>query len=200
MHKLFFLLSLLCLQYNSFSLQVVPEFTAVFDAGKNAVLIKWQHKPGDIKTYTVQRSLDKNSWADIDIQGVPQNSDNRSFYFEDRESNAGEKYYRLKTISGTGAIAFSPVVMTVIGSPKAGWIMYPVPVKDMLTLDYRGTEPIKGVINVFILQSSGRILTKLRLCSLNKVIQVPVSNLGKGIYDVRIIIGGEIVWNQRFVK
>jgi hypothetical protein len=200
MYKLFFLLSLVCIQYNSFGLHRTPEFTAVFDAGKNAVLIKWQHKPGDIKTYTVQRSLDKSSWTDIDIQGVQQNTGNRPFYFEDREPGKGERYYRLKTISVNGAIEYSQVVTTVIGSRQAGWTMYPVPVTDLLTLDYRGAEPIKGVINIFILQSSGRILTKLRYSSLNKLIQIPVGNLGKGIYDVRIIIGGDIVWSQRFVK
>lgn len=200
MYKLLFLAGLLCTQYNSFSLPVTPEFTVVFDAGKNAVLIRWQDKPADIKTYIVQRSLDKSSWADIAIQGIPQNTETRSFYFEDKQPQAGENYYRLKSVSNAGIVEYSLPVMIIIASAKESWIMYPVPVKDMLTLDYRGAEPIKGVINIFIFQSSGRVLTKLRLCSLNKVIQIPVSNLGKGVYDIRIVIGGDIVWNQRFVK
>ncbi|MEO6541737.1 MAG: hypothetical protein ABIN74_12115 [Ferruginibacter sp.] len=200
MYKFLLLLSMLCFQYNVFSLDMGSDLTAVFDAGKNAVLIKWQHKPGEVKTYIVQRSQDKSSWTDIASQGVQQNAETISFNFEDKDPSAGENYYRLKCVSNQGEIKYSMVVMTIIGTSKAGWIMYPVPVTDMLTLDYRGAEPIQGVINVIILQSSGRILTKLRLCSLNKVIQVPVSNLGKGIYDVRIIIGGDIVWSQRFVK
>jgi hypothetical protein len=179
---------------------VAPEFTAVFDAGKNAVLIKWQHKPADIKTYIIQRSQDNSSWADIALQGILQNAETRSFYFEDKHPPAGENYYRLKCISNNGEIEYSLPVMIIIASPKASWIMYPVPVTDLLTLDYRGAEPIKGVINIFIFQSSGRVLTKLRCSSLNKVIQIPVSNLGKGIYDIRIIIEGDIVWNQRFIK
>ena len=28
----------------------------------------------------------------------------------------------------------------------------------------------------------------------------PVHNLGKGFYDIRVIIQGVLVWNQRFVK
>ncbi|MEO6254018.1 MAG: T9SS type A sorting domain-containing protein [Ferruginibacter sp.] len=194
------MLSLLCTQYNSFSLPITLEFTALFDAGKKAVLIKWQHKPAAIQKYIVQRSLDKNSWADIAVQGIKENTDPRSFYFEDKEPQAGENYYRLKSVSNNGKIEYSLPVMIIIASPKEGWIMYPVPVTDLLTLDYRGTEPIKGVINVFIIQSSGRVLTKLRHSSLNKVIQIPVSNLGKGVYDIRIVIGGDIVWNQRFIK
>jgi hypothetical protein len=99
-----------------------------------------------------------------------------------------------------GETAYSVSVMVITASKPGGWVMYPVPVKDVLTLEYRGAEKIKGVINVFIQQSSGRILTRLRNSSLNKVIQIPVSNLGRGIYDVRIIVEGDIVWNQRFIK
>ena len=200
MYKILLVLSLVCTQYKGFSLHVAPEFTAVFDGRKNAVLIKWQHKPADIKTYIIQRSQDNSSWSDIALQGIQQNTEPRSFYFEDKKPPAGENYYRLKIVSNNGDIEFSLAVMIIIASPKESWIMYPVPVTDMLTLDYRGVEPIKGVINIFIFQSSGRVLTKLRCSSLNKVIQIPVSNLGRGIYDIRIIVEGNIVWNQRFVK
>jgi hypothetical protein len=198
MYKILFLLTLVCVQYNSFGLHMAPEFTAVFDARKNAVLIRWQHQSSNIRTYTVQRSQDKNSWTDIVSQGV-QNAGPIAYHFEDKLPSNGENYYRLKCVSNNG-IEYSREVMIVPGTSNNSWVMYPVPVTDLLTLDYRGAEPIKGVINIFITQSSGRVLTKLRYSSLNKTIQVPVSNFGKGVYDVRIVIGGETVWNQRFVK
>ena len=94
---------------------------------------------------------------------------------------------------------YSAAVMIIIPAAN-NWVMYPVPVTDQLTLEYRGTEPVKGVINIFIQRNTGAIITRLRSSSLNKIITIPVSNLGKGIYDVRIIVGGEIVWNQRFIK
>ncbi|HEX2684034.1 MAG TPA: hypothetical protein VHL77_08880, partial [Ferruginibacter sp.] len=161
MHKILFLLSLLCVQYTGFCLRVSPDFTAVFDSKKNAVQIRWQHEHDGIRTYVVQRSVDKNSWADIAVQGIQQNSTANSFYLEDKQPKPGENYYRLKTISYTGEVKYSLEVMIIIPQAGAGWTMYPVPVTDMLTLDYHGTEPIKGVINVFLLQSSGRVLTKM---------------------------------------
>ena len=78
--------------------------------------------------------------------------------------------------------------------------MYPVPVKDMLTLQYKGSAKITGVVNVFIQSMSGQLLKRIRSASLNTIIQIPVDNLGKGVYDVRIVIENEVVWNQRFIK
>jgi hypothetical protein len=200
MFKILQVIILLCVQYNCFGSPAIPEFSAVFDSRKKAVLIKWEHKSTDIKTYTIQRSLDNRSWDDIALQGINPNTGIRSFYFEDKKPANGENYYRLKCISLNGETVYSLGVMVITASKLDGWVMYPVPVKDMLTLEYRGAEKIKGVINVFIQQSSGRILTRLRNSSLNKVIQIPVSNLGRGIYDVRIIVEGDVVWNQRFIK
>lgn len=200
MIKTFLLIFLLGFQYHCFSAPAIAEFTAVFDSRKNAVVIKWQHKQADVKTYAIQRSLDNTTWFDIALQEVNPNSAPNSFYFEDKKPSVGENYYRLKCISSNGKTEYSLSIMVITGSLTHTWIMYPVPVKDLLTLEYRGTESIKGVINVFIQQSSGHIITRLRNSSLNRIIKIPVDNLGKGIYDIRIVVQGEVVWNQRFVK
>ena len=194
------LIALLGMQYHSFSANNVPKFTAVYDSRKNAVLLKWEHTSSETGTYIIQRSADNRSWVDITLQGINLTLDVKSFYFEDRKSDAGENYYRLKFIYVNGKIEYSPGIIVINTAVNKNWIMYPVPVTDLLTLEYRGTEKIKGVIHVFIQQSSGRIITRLRSASLNKNIQIPVGNLGKGIYDIRIIVEGNMVWNQRFVK
>lgn len=200
MFKTLLVIILSSTQYNCFSLHNVTEFTAVYNSRKNAVIIKWQNNATEIKSFIIQRSVDNKTWVDIAIQTKTPNNKFLSFYFEDKQPLAGENYYRLKSIAVNSKTEFSPVVMVILASPGNGWVMYPVPVKDLLTLEYRGNEAIKGVINVFIMQSSGRIITKLRHSSLNKIIKIPVDNLGKGIYDIRIIVQGDIVWNQRFVK
>ena len=133
------------------------------------------------------------------MQGVSLNVQHQSFAFEDKKPSAGKNYYRLKFIAVDDKVEYSAAIMVIIPAAN-NWVMYPVPVTDMLTLDYRGEERIKGVINIFIQRNTGAIITRLRSSSLNKVFKIPVGNLGKGIYDVRIIVGGEVVWNQRFVK
>lgn len=87
-----------------------------------------------------------------------------------------------------------------IRQPGNSWLMYPVPVGDVLNLRYQGVEPIRGVINVLIRHINGRIFHKLRFASTTRQIQIPVNNLGAGIYEIKIMVNDEIIWNQRFVK
>jgi hypothetical protein len=198
MFKILSLVGLVCLPFNSFSIQ--PEFTAVYNSRKKAVIVRWQHQEAGIQTYIAQRSADNKTWIDIALQQVDGNTKTRSFYFEDKKPAVGENHYRLKCIYPDGRSTYSLNVMVIIGSMLNSWVIYPVPVGDLLTLEYRGTESIKGVLNIFIQQSSGRIITRLRYSSLNTLIRIPVDNLGKGMYDIRIIVQGEIIWNQRFIK
>jgi len=200
MFKILSLLTLLCVSSVIYGLDIVPDFTAVFDSRKKVVAIKWQHNVSHIKTYTIQRSADNKTWKDIAMQQPVENSIPRIFYFEDNNAAEGENYYRIKSTSFASQFEYSKTVMVIKGAANKGWVMYPVPAKDFLTLEYRGAVPIKGVINIFVQQSSGRIISRLRSSSLNKTITIPVNNLGKGFYDIRIIVQGELVWAQRFVK
>jgi hypothetical protein len=90
--------------------------------------------------------------------------------------------------------------MVVTGATGYNWVMYPVPVGEVLTLQYKGSEKITGVINILIRNMYGKILTRVRSASLNKIITIPVGNLGKGIYNISIIVEDEVIWNQQFVK
>ena len=196
MFKILFTISLL----NSLATYTVPEFTAVFNSKTNAVLISWKHTSPETGTYLVQTSADNKSWADIDLQAVTVDLQDKQFSFTDKKPFAGKNYYRLKFIAVNNEVKFSNGVMVIIPGAANTWVMYPVPVTNIINLDYRGTAPVKGVINIFIQRNTGTIITRLRSSSLNKSFKIPVGNLGKGIYDLRIIVGGEVIWNQRFVK
>jgi hypothetical protein len=200
MFKTLNLTGLILLQINSFGVSLLPEFSAAYNSRKKAVVIKWQHTSASIKTYVLQQSSGNKTWTDIALQEVNPATGNRSFYFEDKNFVVGENYYRLKYIYTDGNTAYGMNVIVIIPATTTGWIIYPVPVTDRLTLEYRGTEPIRGVINVIIQQPTGRVFTKLRCASLSRQISIPVDNLPKGIYDIRILVQDEIIWDQRFVK
>jgi len=174
--------------------------TAAYDVRRKLVAVKWQNKALGIKTFTVQRSDDNKEWKDIALQSVSVDAIDRSYYFSDTRPAAGENYYRVKCIYTDERLEYSSSIMVMTGQVGSSWVMYPVPVTTMLNLQYKGAEPIKGVINVLIQMFNGRIITRYRAASSSRTITIPVDNLGKGIYDVRIIIENEIVWNQRFVK
>ena len=180
-------------------LKTAPGITVAYDDKKKAVTIKWQQKFPGIKTFIIQRSADNISWTDIALQATVNFNPNKTYQYLDYKSAAGENYYRLKCITDKGQTEYSASIIVVTGK-NDNWIMYPVPVKDVLTLQYKGSAKITGVVNVFIQNMSGQVLKRIRSASLNTIIQIPVDNLGKGVYDVRIIIENEIVWNQRFIK
>ena len=200
MIKIFHLIFLIGLNFSSFSSSQLPEFTAVYNSRKKVVVIKWQHVSPAVKGYVLQRSKDNKTWTDIALQQIDQATKNRHFYFDDKNFATGENYYHLKYIYADGKTANSGNVIVIIGSATNNWIMYPEPVTSLLTLEYRGTEPIKGVINVIIQQPTGRVFAKLRYASLSKQIKIPVDNLPKGIYDIRIVVQDEVMWDQRFIK
>lgn len=200
MIKIILVIFLLCLQINSFSFSLLPGFTAVYNSRKKVVVVKWQHTSAGVKTYVPQHSVDNKIWTDIASQEISPVTKPRSFSFEDKKIAVGENYYRLKCINRDGKIDYSMNVMVIIGAAANSWVIYPVPVTDLLTLEYRGAETIKGVINVFIQQSSGKMLFKLRYSSQSTLIRIPVGNLSKGIYDIRIVVQNETIWNQRFIK
>lgn len=178
----------------------MPGINVVYDAGKKAVNIQWQQQVSGIKTFVVQRSANNSSWTDIAFQGVSNFNPAKTYQYLDYKAITGQNYYRLKVITEKGMEEYSASVLVINGAVAANWVMYPVPVKDVLTLQYKGIKKLTGVVNVFIHNVTGRIITRVRSASLNTIIRIPVDNLGSGIYDLRIIIENEVVWNQRFVK
>jgi hypothetical protein len=198
--KILNLAVLLCLQINVFGIGILPEFSALYSGRKKVVVTKWQHQSVDVKTYVVQHSINNSVWDDIAIQEIEHPDALRSFYFEDKKAGAGKNDYRLKCIYKDGKIVYSMIVTVMIGSLADSWVMYPVPVTDLLNLDYRGTETIQGVINVIIQHPTGKIFIKQRYSSLSRQMKIPVNNLPKGIYDIRIIVKDEVIWDQRFIK
>jgi len=200
MIKMLGIIGLVCLQLNSFSTHLPPGFSAVYNGRKKVVVIKWRHTSADIRSYIIQQSSGNKIWSDIALQEVTKPAEPRSFYFEQQKIPSGENHYRLKCIYKDGRTDYSLAVLVIIGTFENSWVIYPVPVADLLTLEYRGADAIKGVINVIIQQPTGRVFTKLRCSSLSRLIKIPVNNLPKGIYNIRILVQNQVIWDQRFVK
>jgi len=177
-----------------------PNLTAEYNSRKKVVSLKWQNIDSRVTGFILQRSSDNNKWQDIYVLESARFSKKKLEKFSDQSPEPTKNYYRLKILFSANSIEYTPSIMVIIGNPVNSWIMFPVPVRDVLNLQYNGSEAIQGVVSVFIQNMYGYILTRKRYSSLNRTIQVPVDNLGRGTYDVRIVINDEIVWNQRFIK
>lgn len=178
-----------------------PTLTAAYENDRQMIKLRWQHNDARVTSYIVQRSSDNTFFTDIYTQKCSSVSDGDLLKYNDEEIEAGRNYYRLKIFRGGSSYETTIPVMVVMGNAGGGWLIYPVPAGPVLNLQYNGMGLISGVIGVTITcVSSGTVFTRLRLASTTRFIQIPISNLGRGIYDIRVAVQDKVVWNQRFSK
>ena len=189
-----------CMQSVCFATSQVPGLTAVFDNKKNNVSVKWQHIGDDVEQYELQRSENNFTWLPIYKAEGDAFKKNKMVKFIDHNAGIGKSYYRLRVIRANKSVSTSAPIMVIIGKPGNSWIMFPVPATTVLNLQYNGTERIPGIITVFLRGINGQVFNKLRMASTTRLIKIPIDNLGRGTYDVQIIVGNETVFSQRFVK
>lgn len=191
---------LFMVQTACFASALAPNLTATYDSRKKVVVLKWQNTDNKVIAFVLQRSDDNKIWQDIYTLEAIHFNKKKQEKFSDTNPHPTNNYYRLKILVTGNGIDFSPSIMVIIGKPVNSWVMYPVPVKDVLNLQYNGSEEIRGVVSIFIQNMYGNILVRKRFSSLNRNIRLPVDNLGRGTYDIRIVVNDETVWNQRFIK
>ena len=80
------------------------------------------------------------------------------------------------------------------------WQIFPNPAIEMLNLSYDGNELIRGVINIVILDATGKAVTRFRAASNNKRLHIPVNNLRTGIYFIKINVANDMQMNDKFIK
>ncbi len=198
--KPFLLIALILMQATGFASAITPNLTAVYDPEKKIIKIKWQNNDPRTTGFVLQKSNNNYNWTDVYSIEASAFNDSKIEKYVDQQPDPTTNYYKLKQVIDKDNVEFSAVITVMMGQSTNSWIIYPVPVTSFLKLQYTGSEPITDVISVFILNSYGKILTRFRTSSLSRIISVPVSNLGKGIYDVRITLMNKVIWNQQFVK
>lgn len=185
------------------SIAQLCRLNAQYEVRTSRVILDWNMINHPAKTtYVLLKSTDTKTWTEVVTDKVLRKYSEEDVFDYDDKVNRNQKYfYRLKIIDANNkTIAFSNTVTIGDEEDKSSWAIYPNPVNDVLHLVYTGNNIIKGVINVTVQDISGKIVTRLRAASTNRRLEIPVSNLRKGIYVVQISIMNEIMMNQKFVK
>ncbi len=215
--------------YNKLSAQKA-NLLAVYDVERYVVKLSWNMVNSNEKTgYILLKSTDGVEWTEAaKDKRLRYYSEDDLYIFNDRNASAAKIYYRLKVFdSYNRTVHLSPIVSitTAVATVKNNsgekiksvasqpsnnnqpntnssntWVVYPNPVKDVLTLSYKGREDLKGVVNVQVQDGTGKIVVKFRSASLYKIIQVPVAKLVRGIYFVQITVLNEVMLSRQFVK
>lgn len=198
--KNFLLFCIICFPFRLWAQTTAVAITTANENGSKHIIIKWQHNHPAITRYLLQRSTDKLNWIEVTQVNFPAGSSYQFIRFTDREASIGKNYYRLKITFSNGTNTFSTTATTVVGNTKNNWIIYPVPVIDVLNLEYNGTQLIPGIIAITIERNNGMVFHRLRYASSSRFIQIPVENLGRGIYSISIHINQRLVWKKAFIK
>ncbi len=166
------------------------------------VTIGWQHEDKNVTTYTLQSSTDNIIFSDIFIKKNNEIPIGESIRYTDKIADAEIVYYRLKINRINKNTETTKSINNAIKNVKSSWNIYPVPaIGELLHLKHTGTDVIDGVINILIQNlQSGTTFTRLRLASNTKNIQIPISNIGKGMYVIRVSIGNKAEWIQQFIR
>lgn len=181
-------------------------------------------------SYLLLRSADGISWTETAKDRMLRNySEDDIYFFNDRKYIQGKNFYRLKIAdANNNTVALSQVIIvntntkyntgtsaptTQTGKQSAvtpkisttpasntNWIIYPNPATDLLKLMYKGPGELKGVVNVQIQDVTGKVVIKFRSGSMYKNIQIPISNLQRGTYFIRVSVLNELMMNQKFIK
>jgi len=173
------------------------------DIRSSVVKLDWNMVTAPGKTtYILLRSTDGRHWSEIVTDRIMRKYTAEDIFdYEDKALTRGQVFYRLRIVDANyNTVAFSNMVTITPNTEKGGWIIYPNPVHDILTISFKGDGYIKGVINALIQNSSGKIVTKFRASSLSRTLQIPVDNLPAGFYVVQVVVQNEVLMNQKFIK
>jgi hypothetical protein len=174
--------------------------TALFDQNTKNVKLRWQNIP-DALSYSLQSSSDNNSFKDIFNVKASDVLVGDFIKYNDNKPVEGKNHYRLKIYKTNNRMETLTYIILVTGNTENAWLVYPVPVGQVINLQYLGNNALNGVITILIQSvTSGTVFTRLRLASTSRKITIPISNIGRGTYDIKIYVSNNIVWNQRVIK
>jgi hypothetical protein len=99
----------------------------------------------------------------------------------------------------TGKQNTSPKVDTR-SQGNGSWSLYPNPASDFLKLAYKGSDDLKGVVYIQVQDATGKIVIKFRSGSMYKLINIPITNLQRGVYFIQLSVMNELMLSQQFIK
>lgn len=153
---------------------VAPNFNIMAEAGvKNALKKSYNVYVSDANlNLQLQRQLDNPLISAIEIISLGINNPGARLNYADE-----------------GKIEEIPIEMTI----------YPNPAKDFLHIDYKNLENKTGVNRIQLINKKGQSVWETNLSTSDYSMQIPIHQLGVGLYEVVLNNSGKI-WTKKFVK
>ncbi|HEY6900080.1 MAG TPA: T9SS type A sorting domain-containing protein, partial [Puia sp.] len=176
------------------------DFTAILQEHCAAVRLDWTtDMEQNSKDFNIQRSTDAASWSDIGTVAATGNSSVRKNYsYTDAAIGSQATYfYRLRLSDLDGTSKYSRIVSVRTDCDNSdGYLVYPNPVKDMITIQ---VPPSGRPKLVTIFNSIGQRMVTLTLKP-GAIQTIPANGWNKGLYMVIITDNGHVMRSEKLIK
>ncbi|MEO6220906.1 MAG: T9SS type A sorting domain-containing protein, partial [Ginsengibacter sp.] len=162
------------------------DFTGKYVNGK--VLLNWKTiKENNLSVYVIERRNIDNTFTEIGrINPSGNTSYTQQYYFIDQNPQVGINFYRLKLISTDNTASYSNIITISKTSSVSGIHIFPNPVTDLLTIDFRNSE--NHIYKITLMNLSNQVISEVTLnSSINKKLEIKRGKaINSGIYIVRV--------------
>jgi subtilisin-like proprotein convertase family protein len=153
----------------------------------NTVALQWS-TANEVNNhhYEIERSVDGVNFSSTGNMASGNNpSMLQQYYFTDLKPYAGASYYRLKQIDKDGHFTYSAIVKITLESNSLLWTVYPNPAHTQSTIRVLSNM---NKVNIALVDASGKMVYRYYLPSVRagEQISLPVNNLAKGIYLLKV--------------
>ncbi len=166
----------------------LPVILSAFDVAcsNDAVIMKWQTAQEQNTDYVeIQSSLGGSIWSTVgQVRAAGNSTVPLSYSYTDISS--GRKFYRLRMVDKDGKFSFSPVRAITCEGKNWNITVYPNPVIDKIELVMNGIN--RHSVQVELVNAAGQLLWQQQVALTNQYrrLTIPVTNLSRGIYYLRI--------------
>ncbi|MFK7935460.1 MAG: cytochrome c peroxidase [Saprospiraceae bacterium] len=135
--------------------------------------------------FTLERSDDGKTWERLDnIEGLGNSTEPQRYTYLDSNPQMGRNYYRLRQTDLDGGFTYSKVISIEWDEMKKSLSIYPNPIADHLTLDWKNSTTV-GPVEIKIYNPTGSLVfSDTRTATETQIINL--SNLKSGIYFLQV--------------
>lgn len=175
----------------------LKSFAVQVNSDCSAITLKWSTvTEQNSKQFLAERSSNGRDWKAIgNVAASGNSSSEMNYQYSDASVTAGNYLYRLRMVDADLQEKFSEVVSVNFNCFKAWYSVYPVPVRDILTIELTGS----GLKQIQIYNSMGQVM-KSETANGASVIQVNTNKWSSGIYEITIMQDNRKVYTKRIVK
>jgi hypothetical protein len=168
-------------------------------AESNGILLDWTTTTEyNSAGFSIERSSDGSNFTNIGWVGSVNGGTVTNHYsYRDKQPSAGKNYYRLRLTDLSGVIAYSSAVSASTNG-NISLNAYPVPAKDHLSVEFKGTSGENISISLFTQGGQPVYNTKLTaLGSQQTMVINRTSNMLPGIYFIAVSASGKNQYTQQ---